>query len=435
MANLPDMPQGKELEDYVAALLQCAGYYVEKNIVERGHVEVLELDMVATCYIDGLPKRLLFEVKSGDWGFSDIFKLLGWKTYMSPDKIDSAYFVATRLSAGKPVEFFTEKCAQLGIFLLAVRDHSHIEQALRDAAIISNQPSETDHALWRYSLWIERLMVHVVGSSRQSGSGRKGSGEVYNYQELVKNGIALTGDVRERVSALYKAHFDHQWLAKAVAAELDGAVYDTGSSPLEGKHWEKALFSCEYPLIQAALYYQHKARLSILKGAVDYACLERAGTLPKEELVKFLGLEIPVHSIPPSFRKTVNVIQSIEHYERIPTLWQTFLWKWGGFFLIDKEQDERNKLAAEAGMPLDAASRALELFDDLFPVDGGWFTDLQGTKIVKLFPCPFRGIGAAMRLSQAAPGSYNSFKSSKYPYLHVNLSRWNNSAAKLLGPS
>jgi hypothetical protein len=433
MAKLPDVPQGKELEDYVAALLQCAGYFVEKNIIERGRVEVLELDMVATDYIDDLPKRLLFEVKSGNWGFSDIFKLLGWKTYMGPDKIDSAYFVATGLNTDKPIDFFKEKCEQLGIFLLAVYDHNQIEQALIDTAIISNRCNELDHALWRYSLWIERVMLNTVANSRRSDHGTKGPDEVYNYQELVKNGIALTGDVRERVAALYEAHFNHQWLAKAVAAELDGTVYNADSAPEIGEHWRKALYNGDYLLIQAALYYQHKARLGILKGAVDYACLERTGTLPKEKVIKFLGLEMPVHPLPPNFHKTVEVVQSIEHFEKIPALWQIFLWKWGGFFLVDQEIDERSKLADEAGMPLDAANRALELFGDLFPVEGGWFTEVQGTRIIKLFPIPFRGIGAVMRLHQADSESYNSFKSTKYLYLHVNLSRWNNSAAKLLG--
>lgn len=95
MAELPEIPKGKELEDYVAGFLHCVRYFVEKSIIEREQKEILELDMVATTYIDGLPRRLLFEVKSGDWGFSDIFKLVGWKTYLSPDKVDDAHFIAT----------------------------------------------------------------------------------------------------------------------------------------------------------------------------------------------------------------------------------------------------------------------------------------------------------------------------------------------------
>jgi len=137
------------------------------------------------------------------------------------------------------------------------------------------------------------------------------------------------------------------------------------------------------------MYYQHKARLSILKGAVDYACLEEAGALPKEKVIKFMGLEIPVDPLPGNFHSAVKVIQGIDCFERLPSLWQTFLWKWGGFFLIDKDHEERNGLALEAGMPVEAANKGLELFDELFPIDGGWFMDLQGTRIIKLFPCPF----------------------------------------------
>lgn len=434
MATLPAIPKGKELEDYVAALLQCAGYFVEKSIIERGPAEVLEIDMVATRYTGGLPKRLLFEVKSGDWGFSDIFKLLGWKTYLSPDRVDDAYFVATEVSADKPIKFFQEKCEQLGIFLLAVGGHTQIEKALTDLGIISNAPTDTNHALWRYSLWLERKMLKVVADSRRSHQDKKGPSDVYDYQELIKNGVILTGDVRERSAALYEAHFGHQWLAKAVAADLHGVGYDPDSPPDDTPVWTKALYECEYPLIQAAFYYEHKARLSILKGAVDYACLEKAGALPKGTVIKFLGLEIPMDLLPPNFHQAVKGIREIECFEKIPALWQTFLWKWGGFFLMDKEEEERIALASEVDMPVTAANRALELFDKLFPTDGGWYLDLQGTKIIKLFPCPFRGIGAALRLSQVGSEGYQAFYAPGHQYRPRNLIRWHNSAAALLGP-
>lgn len=94
MAELPAVPRGKYLEDYVAALLQQSGYFVEKSAIERGETEVLELDIVTTQYVQQIPNRVLFEVKSGAWGFSDIFKLLGWQTYLSPERVDRAFFIA-----------------------------------------------------------------------------------------------------------------------------------------------------------------------------------------------------------------------------------------------------------------------------------------------------------------------------------------------------
>ena len=192
MASLPEMPQGKELEDYVAAFLHCGRYFVEKSIIEREQKDILELDMVATAYVDGLPRRLLFEVKSGSWGFSDLFKLLGWKTYLSPDKVDDAYFVITGPVTNTPIDFFKEKFEELGIFLVAASHHTQIESALLDAGLVGNQFSQSDHQAWRFYLWLETKMLDVVARTRRTHPDRQGPDDVYQYQELIKNGIVLT---------------------------------------------------------------------------------------------------------------------------------------------------------------------------------------------------------------------------------------------------
>jgi hypothetical protein len=75
--SLPDIPEGKGLEDFVAAFFQTAGQYVERSIIQRETEEILELDLLTTAYNDSIPTYLLTEVKSGKWGFSDLFKLSG----------------------------------------------------------------------------------------------------------------------------------------------------------------------------------------------------------------------------------------------------------------------------------------------------------------------------------------------------------------------
>src|SRR4051794_29750037 len=80
---LPIIPgAGRELEDYVAGLLQAAGYFVEKNVRERGFTDVLELDAVATSYDEPVPTVFLAEAKGGRWGFPDLFKIAGWMQYL-----------------------------------------------------------------------------------------------------------------------------------------------------------------------------------------------------------------------------------------------------------------------------------------------------------------------------------------------------------------
>lgn len=143
--------------------------------------------------------------------------------------------------------------------------------------------------------------------------------------------MLLAGDVRERLSALFSAHFDHPVLSKDVADEMDH-ILPTAQWPA-GTHWREARFDCQHDLVQAALYYQQKAKLAILKGAVDYACLDLAGLLPKEKTVKFVGFDIPLSILTPNFYETVDAIKLIQGFDRIPCLWQSFMWKWGAFFL------------------------------------------------------------------------------------------------------
>src|SRR5687768_12937927 len=86
--TLEDVPQkAVELEEYVSALFQSARYFVEKNIVEREpEAEILELDAVATSYESSPPESVIVEAKSGDWGFADIFKVMGWMRYLQIER-------------------------------------------------------------------------------------------------------------------------------------------------------------------------------------------------------------------------------------------------------------------------------------------------------------------------------------------------------------
>ena len=275
-------------------------------------------------------------------------------------------------------------------------------------------------------------MQKVVTTSRRIHRGKQGPESVYAYQELIRNGFVQASDVRDRLAGLYGAHFNHQSLARSVAAELDGGTWDPDTPP-DGTHWSEALFHCKHPLVQAAMYYQHRARLDILKGAVEFALLKKHNALPPERIIKLLGIEMPANFLPPNFHRAVSDLQKIDQFEKATVLWQSFLWKWGGFFLKDHEADERIALAAEVDMTTAAVDEAIAIYDTLFPTPGGWFHDLQGTRILKLFPCQFRGIGARYRCELlGVDHPREAFGSMPYTYLVRNLSGWNNSTVELL---
>ena len=433
VVKLPEIPTGLYLEDYVAAFLQCGGFYTEKSLVESGETQVMELDIMAWKPVDQPPQHTLFEVKGGDWGFSDIFKVVGWKTYLGPQRVNAAHFIAPRGSkTAAVVEFIRNKCKDTGLGLITHADHSALVLDLKGFGLITSEPIELDHCMWRFSFWLERQMQKVVTQNRRIQKGKQGPEEVYAYQELIRNGFLQASDVRERLASLYAAHFDHQFLARSVAAELDGGQWDPDTPP-SGTHWKEALYNCNHQLVQAAMYYEHRARLDILKGAVEFALLQRHNALPPERIIKFLDIEMPADFLPANFHKAVSDLQNISQFEKVAVLWQSFLWKWGGFFLIDHEANEKAALAQEVDMTTAAVDAAITIYDTLFPIQGGWFQDIQGARILKLFPCPFRGIGARyrmLRLDEDDPRK--AFGSMPYLHLVTNLIRWNNATAELL---
>ena len=66
--RLPEFPRGKEFEEYISALFQTGGYYIERNIIYRESSDVLELDIIKTDYSKTLPNIDVVEVKSKGWG-------------------------------------------------------------------------------------------------------------------------------------------------------------------------------------------------------------------------------------------------------------------------------------------------------------------------------------------------------------------------------
>ena len=431
--SLPKLPTGSYLEDYVAAFLQCAGFYTEKNLVDSGETDVMELDIVAWKPHDQPPQHELFEVKGGKWGFSDVFKVLGWKTYLSGRGVNSAYLVAPSDSKSENViEFMRDKCDEIGVKLIAHGDLPALELHLKQHGLTPVAANELDHAMWRYSFWLERQMQKVVTINRRAQTSNNGPDEVYSYQELIRNGLVQARDVRERLAGLYDSHFNHPRLPQSIAAELDGAGWNSHSPP-SGPHWSAALNDCAHLLVHAAMYYQHRARLDILKGAVEFALLKKHNALPQERTIKLLNIEMPIDFLPSSFHNAVSDLQAINGFEKTAVLWQRFLWKWGAFLLVDDETKEKSALADEVGMTVAAVDAAMAVYDTLFPIENGWFTTFEGTKILKLFPCQFRGIGVRYRSVRRGYDDPNdAFSPSPYYHMVNNLIRWQNSTVELL---
>lgn len=422
MVKLPDAPKGRELEDFFAALLQCTHHFVEKNIREP---DVLELDVVATSYTAGSPEDRLFEVKGAkDWGFRDIFKLLGQMTYLD---ISHGAFIATRRPQDREPEFYGDRCKKVNIDLLLIENMDRAGDIFDEAGYGAGD--EMLRELWRFSFWVERCLIQVLRQEAKNNQQAQAPREALRYYNLVNSGVFLTRDVVERVGQLYRAYMDHPYLTAGAAREVGGGVFDPatpGGDPLVGQ----ALFKGRHPLLQACMYLEHRARLSILKGAVDYLCqrAKQGQTLGRRVLADFGLIQLPA-----TFLRGLSAIGKERNFWLYPPFWQVFLWGWGGFILKDHEDEEFGQLSAQTGLPVDCIPAALEAFNKLFPIPDGWLREIPNAsyRLVTMVPWPFCGIGAFQRFLRKKPGAYSKLGLSGL-YTARDLAKWHNSAYQLL---
>ena len=440
IALSPVPHSGRELEDYVAGMFQAAGYFVEKNIRQRDVSDVLELDAVATSYDGLVPRSVLAEAKGGRWGFPDIFKVAGWMAYLGIER--GGFFVKEGAGLGaRDVGRIHRKVAPLGVSLIDLGDFSDPSARLGEGGFRS-LVSPLLLEVWRISFWVERTLLDKVRVERRAQPSRSGPQEVLLYHDLVNDHVFFIKDVAERLRRIYAAYRSHPKLSAALAAELAGGPFvldartarrdATPGAPPWGRPGDRvlaeAMFEGKHPTIQGSFYVEHRARLSILKAAIDLACLAAAGQLPQRDAAREAFAALPA-----TFREGFRTLRSRPSFRRYAQLWQVFLWGLGGFYLVDREAEEFGWLSAQTGIPVDEIGEGLRAFDHLFPLgQGSWIAPVRGTtmRLAKMMPMAFRGVGAVQRLRRAGAKNYDGFGLGSLT--RRNLITWHNALIRLL---
>ena len=98
---------------------------------------------------------------------------------------------------------------------------------------------------------------------------------------LSQRADTLDGDVAERLRLLYGAYRDHPKLSLAFAGELAGRPFDARAASFDSAVVREAIFDGKHPTVQACFHVEHRARLSILKAAVDLLCMRAPPPSPK----------------------------------------------------------------------------------------------------------------------------------------------------------
>jgi len=352
MAKLPDLPKGKEFEEYISACFQCAGYYVARNIIERQEKEeILELDIVATAYEKAQLKNLIIEAKAGDWGFSDIFKIKGWLGYLGY----SDGLLITN-SKKENATFYEGKAKEIGIGLFQITDLSK-EPAILKEIIPNCQLNEADFQMWRFSYWLERKLLSDLKRWKKNFSGiKKCYKQLDKYYFLLNSGIFFTKNIVERVHKLYETFKAFPRISARCGNEMIGKSFDEDIEQLPEQIYSATYYDCKYNVIQVSAFIEHRARLALLKSAIDYI-LERNkegstnfGRKYKKQLLPFL---------PQSFIDGITELSKHKYFYKYPVFWQWFMWLMGGFILLDYESQEYDILSDKSGIPVDEIPNAL----------------------------------------------------------------------------
>lgn len=424
--ELPEYPKKTEFEEFVSAYLQCGGSYIERQIREQEGTDVLELDVVLTDHAADAAKTKIVEVKSGDWGCGELFKLAGWMKYLS---VVDAALVA--LGANKDEELLASVAGKLDIELGWIAEHAQAETALQP--FIGATPIEQDDIdAWRYSYWLERCLEKRLNDLRKCGDGRKAPSRVWEVHRALQSNL-FARDMLTRTAALYHSFMENPHLSAKWGAEVCGLDFEGDHETIPPKVFEEVYYGkvSEPNDLDLVTWVEHRTRLALLKNLVDYELLRRAQGDDFEHItIKFLGITLRlVDTLPQNFRNALDTLGKEPYFHRYPVLWQWFLWVGGGFLLLDHLDEEYEWLGQKAGIPASEVPNALAAYDTLFPTGNGWFKSLQPNsqiRVLMLMPVPYCGIGAHYR--QGLYGTEGTFETIPLTglYTRSDLIKWNN---------
>lgn len=382
-SGLPADPKNLMYEDFVGAWLSALGYFTEMRI--RQFIDkqnVLELDSVISNVADP-PDRMLVEAKSGSWGFADVFKVYGWRSYLG---IPRGFVVAktapdaTKLKLGAEVFAKTDVTA-LSVTPAAVPWDGPIAPALAmDEAtrklvleVAWHSRVASRHAKWRFEQMAKtngeddlfqraRAYDYAVEASFFATTAQQRIRQLY---ASFKESPLLTGQFVERIVKKKGLKTDDVYTALQNAAQrLD---------------------------IQHVMALEHRARILIVRHALDIV----PPADEEDPAWKAFRKDLPRH-----FRDGLDHLRSLDYRTRVPYLLQVFFEYFGGMYTEDADLALLGRIT---GLTTDQVVEGIGVLDEFFPIGDGddersWCFTSHGGRLTRMKMCPafVRGAGALM---------------------------------------
>lgn len=337
------------------------------------------------------------------------------------------------------MDFYKAKAKELNIQLIPIPELNKAEKGLR-RLIKGKDINNIDIIILRYTFWLERNLLHHLKQWKSKERKVKCYEHMDHYHFHVNSGVFFSQTVVDRIALLYKNFQEHDMLAARCAHELYPPEELTNVRQIPKEAFRETFYNCKLNPIQVAAHLEYSSRLAILKNTVDYILFDKYKKNLKigDTYNKFLGFS-KSDLLPPNFKEGLSKLKNHKCYNRYPVFWQWFTYVFGGFIMLDYKEKEYALLAEKTGIEVSEIDNALSAFDILFPTYGGWMRKNNKSNILesKLFPMPFRGIGANYRRLMYSPDSLG--RRPEYEdlgmennYTFNDLIKWNNLAVEVI---
>lgn len=224
--------------------------------------------------------------------------------------------------------------------------------------------------------------------------------------QATNNKIWLERRPWERASELYRLYLQNPKLSADMGREKDKERGLKANGELSNS-FEEAINKGDHVEIQAIWYLEHLCRIRIIESTIRYVIEATKDVSVLEPDVWKIKIGDKIHRlpIPRAPESLIKVVKSLLEFPELafkfPVFMQYFLWAWGGFIWLPKEDDEYRNIASQIGVSPDYIPKYIDLFDKLFPIPGGesWFRTIwrNSLKIMILVPWHFIGLGVKMR--------------------------------------
>ena len=386
--SLESNPIEKDYEEYICAFLQSGGLYVEKSIIHREVEEILELDIIISDFKKDSVSKKLIEIKSGGWGFSEIFKVKGWLVYL---KMEEGVFIVKTVK--DKFDYFKKKAKDLNIDLIDNSDLKKTNDCLEK--FLYQKPDEKEIETLRFSYLLERKLLKQIKKLKKEFPDIQGYKNLDDYFFKINSGSFFSSNPIRRINQLFEIYIKYKNLTAKICYELENGEYDDEVTELSQDCFKTLFYKGENSPLQIALYIEHLARLTILKTCTEQLLREHKDVFGLDSFME----SIDYLSIPQTIKSGLESIVTDEYFHRYPIFWQFFTYVMGGFILTDLEEEEFQYISDNTGIPVKEIPNAFESFNKLFPKSGGWMFEMPKSNIRwhRFFPIALSGAGANHR--------------------------------------